>query len=95
MENIIELKKVEKNRYAVTGYLTHKKDVRISSHLQDVTCAGIYSNRIFDNFIISAIREKEAELIERAFELEEAHYQKIKKLAKIEAVNIIAEEELI
>jgi hypothetical protein len=93
MENIQKLKNIEKTRNSPSGYFNNS--VKFSSKLRYVTIAGEYDNLQFDNFIIAAMKEKEKDLIKRAFELEEAYFQKIKRLAKIEAANILAGEELL
>ena len=96
LENIEKLKRIENNRNSSTGYIVNKQDVRIASkNLRKVTIAGAYDNLQFDKYIIQAILEKESELIKRAYELENIDYEETKKLAKIEAANILAGQELI
>lgn len=95
-EYIEKLKQMEWNRKSPTGYMINKERVYIrKQNLRKVTSAGNFSNLQFDKYIKQAIIEKEKELLERAFELEEIEYQEIRKQAKIEAANILAEQELI
>lgn len=95
-DNIEKLKTIEKRRESKTGYMINKEKVYISVKKSiDLTIAGSYDNRQFDRYMRLAILEKEKELLQRAFELEEQDYQETKRLAKIEAANILAGQELI
>ena len=96
LENIEKLKRIENNRDSSTGYMVNKEGVYIAKkNLRKVTIAGTYDNLQFDKYIIQAILEKESELLKRAYELENIDYEETKKLAKIEAANILAGQELI
>ena len=96
IESIEKLKKIECNRESSTGYMVNKERVYIAEkNLRNVTIAGAYDNLQFDKYIIKAILEKEADLLQRAFELEQTDYEETKRLAKIEAANILAGQELI
>jgi methyltransferase-like protein len=96
LENIEKLKRIERNRESSNGYMVNKERVYIAKkNLRKVTIAGSYDNLQFDEYIIKAILEKESDLLQRAFELEQIDYEETKKLAKIEAANILAEQELI
>ena len=96
IEHIEKLEKINKNRKDSDGYLAKKNEVYIKKeNLFDLIRFGNRRYRSFDKYFGEGILEKEAELIKRAFELEEEDYQKTKKLAKIEAVNIITDEDLI
>jgi len=95
LENIEKLERIKSNRESSTGYMQNKDKVYIAAkNLRKVTIAGDYDNVQFDKYIIQAILEKEDKLLKRAYELEEADYQAIKKLAKIEAANLLADEDL-
>ena len=96
LENIEKLKRIEGNRESSTSYMVNKESVYIAeNNLRKVTIAGAYDNLQFDKYIIKAILEKEADLLQRAFELEHADYEETKRLAKIEAANILAGQDLI
>jgi hypothetical protein len=96
LESIEKLKRIESNRESSTSYMVNKECVYIAEkNLRKVTIAGAYDNLQFDKYIIKAILEKEADLLQRAFELEQTDYEETKKLAKIEAANILAGQELI
>ena len=95
-KSIDKLKAFEGVRKNNRGYIANSDSVRIKyENLKYVTIAGAYDNMIFDKYIKKAIQEKEKELIARAFELEECEYKETKKLAKIEAANILAGENLL
>ena len=99
-KNIKLLEKIEAYRWENKGYLKEKENVHIRiKNSNDVTIVKQFSTDYslfgFDEYVVKAILEKESELLQRAFELEEIEYERIKKLAKIEAANILAGEQLI
>jgi hypothetical protein len=95
-ENIKKLKSMLNNRESDTGYMVNKETVRINKEkLRYITRSEYYDNFLFDPFILKAILEKEHELIERAYELEELQFREIEKKAKIEAANILAGTDLL
>lgn len=95
-ENINKLKSMLQNRECSTGYMINKETVRINKEkLRHITRLQTYDNLLFDPFILQAILEKEDELIERAYELEELKFREIENKAKIEAANILAGKDLL
>lgn len=96
IESIEKLRSIESRRSSLTGYMVNKDRVRISEkNLRKVTIADAYDNVAFDKYIVKAILEKESELINRAFELEEIEYQEISEKAKLEAASILVGKDLI
>ena len=98
MENnyINVLKLIQNNRKSAQGYMINKDRLRIFYEgLSKVTIANGHAITQFDPYILKAILEKEKELINRAFELEELDYLEVEKKAKIEAASILTGIDLI
>jgi len=98
-DKIEEYFKMLENRSSSKGYMINREYVKFNFDVNgwgSITIIALdekklYNNNYpFDDFIKAAILEREQELINRAFELEEIHFQEIKLAARDEAIDILA-----
>jgi len=86
---IEELKSIEENRHGHLGYM----NAQITHHNKRHICLRRDTHEIlsFNAFVHKAISLKWDMILKLAFEIEEANYQRVKREAFREAVDILAD----